>query len=161
MGISVHMLRIAVSKQLTWCFELVFVVLFWFYATHSLSYQGYGLAISCHVNQCLPYTPSLPVPDVRGHYHLGTNNYHLGMTCNNGPNKVINDFNIFFRINITVNNYQSTHTFIVYVDPDHWTCTTTTKTTTRFQTWWGQFLAGSSTNKYAVVHSSHTLHSSQ
>jgi hypothetical protein len=33
-----------------------------------------------------------------GHYYLGTHNYHLGMTCNNGPNKVINDFNIFVAL---------------------------------------------------------------
>ena len=39
------------------------------------------------------------------------------MTYNNGPNKVVNDFNIVLDINITINNCQSTHTFIGDADP--------------------------------------------
>jgi hypothetical protein len=53
-------------------------------------------------------------------------------------------------INITVNNCQSTHTFICDAAPDHQTYT---NTTTWIQTWWSSFFVGSSPNKYAVVHS--------
>ena len=92
-----------------------------------------------------------------GHYHLETQNCHLGNDCNNGPSKVINDFNIFLGIHITVINCQSTHTFIGDAAPDHQTYT---NTTTWIQSWWSSFFAGSSPNKYTVVHSKSTLHSS-
>jgi hypothetical protein len=57
-------------------------------------------------------------------------------------------------INITVNNCQSTHTFI-HVDlgdaaPVHQTYT---KTTTWIQALWSPFFAGSSPDKYTIVHS--------
>lgn len=90
------------------------------------------------------------MPYVRGHCHLETHNCHLG---NNGPNKVINDFNIFLGINTDV--LPST-TVIKYphligdAALDHQTYT---NTTTWIQAWWGPFLSGSSPNKYAVVHS--------
>jgi len=67
------------------------------------------------------------------------------MTCNNVPNKVINDFNIFLGINITLNNRQSTHTFIGDAAPDHQTYT---HTTTWIQAWRSPFFAVSSPNKY-------------
>lgn len=57
------------------------------------------------------------------------------MTCNKGPNKVINDFNIFLAINITVNNCQSAHTVIGDAVPDHQTYTNITMW---IQAWWGQ-----------------------
>ena len=41
------------------------------------------------------------------------------MKCNNESKNVINDFNIFVGISITVNNCQSTHTFIGDAVPDH------------------------------------------
>ena len=69
------------------------------------------------------------------------------MTCSNGPNKVINDFKIFLGILITVNNCQSTHTFIGDAAPYHQTYT---NTTTWIQAWWSPFFAGQP-NKYTVV----------
>ena len=72
------------------------------------------------------------------------------MTCNSWPNKVINNLNIFLGINITLNNRQSTHTFICDAAPDHQTYT---HTTTWIQSWRSPFFAGSSPNKYVVVHS--------
>ena len=78
------------------------------------------------------------MPYVRGHYHLETHNSHLGNECNNRPNKVINDFNIFSDSDITINNCQSTHTFIGDADPNHQTYTSTT---TWIQAWWGPFFA--------------------
>jgi hypothetical protein len=66
------------------------------------------------------------------------------------PNKVITDFNIFLGINITVNNYQSTHTFIGDATPDHQTYSITT---TWIQSRCSPFSVGSSPSKYTVVHS--------
>ena len=71
------------------------------------------LGFPCHVNQFLPYTPSLRVPYVWGLFHLETHNCHLGNDYNNRPNKVINDFNIFLGINITINNCQSIQLLLV------------------------------------------------
>ena len=112
--------------------------------------------------------------------------YHLGMTCNNLPNKVINDYNIFFALILifsqfsgcwliltvyilmsfdckivrssvilllpltTVNNCQSSYTFMGYLDPDHQIYTTTM---TWIQAWWSPFFPGRSPNKYTIVHS--------
>ena len=67
------------------------------------------------------YTPSLRVPYVRGIIILKHVNVIWEMTYNNEPNKFINDFNIVLGINITVNNCQSTHTFIGDAAPDHQT----------------------------------------
>ena len=82
-----------------------------------------------------------------GHYHLETHNCHLG---NDVPNKVITDFNIFVGINITINNCQSTHTFIGDTATYHQTCSITT---TWIQSRCSPFLVGSSPSKYTVVHS--------
>ena len=82
-----------------------------------------------------------------GHYHLETHNCHLG---NDVPNKVITDFNIFLGINITVNNCQSTHTFIGEAAQYHQTYSITT---TWIQSRWNPFLVGSSPSKYTVVYS--------
>ena len=82
-----------------------------------------------------------------GHYHLETHNCHLG---NDVPNKVITDFNIFVGINITINNCQSTHTFIGDAAPYHQTYSITT---TWIQSRWNPFLVGSSPSKYTFVYS--------
>jgi hypothetical protein len=43
------------------------------------------------------------------------------MTCNNGPNKVINDFNIFLGINITINNCKDNRVLIWLRPSEKWT----------------------------------------
>ena len=79
-----------------------------------------------------------------GHYHLETHNCHLAMTCQTKLSL------IFVGINITINNFQSTHTFIGDAAPYHQTYSITT---TWIQSRCSPFLVGTSPSKYTVVHS--------
>jgi hypothetical protein len=69
------------------------------------------------------------------------------MTCNNGPNKVINDFNIFLGIDITVN--KCTHTF---VGDAAQIIKLTRALRPGFKHDGVHSVPGSSANKYVVVH---------
>ena len=82
-----------------------------------------------------------------GDYHVERHNCHRG---NDVPNKVITDFNIFLVINITVNNCQSTHTFIGDAAQYHQAFSITT---TWIQSRCSPFFVGSSPSKYTFVHS--------
>ena len=71
--------------------------------------QNSGLDMPCHVIQFLPYTPLLRVPYVRGIIILKHIIVIWAMTCQTKLSLI----SIYFvGINITINNYQSTHTFI-------------------------------------------------
>ena len=155
MGISVHMLQITVSNN--WR-EVMFWTCFCsscLSICHTFSIILRSGLRAGHSMHCKSVSSIYSfITCVWGHYHLETHNCHLGNYCNIGPSKVINDFNIFLGINITVISCQSTHTFIDDAAPDHQTYT---NTTTWIQAWWSSFFAGSSPNKYMVVHSQFDL----
>jgi hypothetical protein len=111
---------------------------------YNIIYQDSGLDMPCHVIQFLPYTPLLRVPYVRGIIILKHIIVIWAMTCQTKLSL------IFVGINITVNNCQSTHTFIGDAAPYHQTYSITT---TWIQSRCSPFLVGSSTSKYTVVHS--------
>ena len=106
--------------------------------------QDSGLDMPCHVIQFLPDTPLLRMPYVRGIIILKHIIVIWAMTCQTKLSL------IFVGINITVNNCQSTHTFIGDAAPYHQTYSITT---TWIQSRCSPFLVGSSTSKYTVVHS--------
>ena len=82
-----------------------------------------------------------------GHYHLETHNVIWAMTCQTKLSLI----SIYFvGINITINNYQSTHTFIDEAAQYHQTYSITT---TWIQSRCSPFFVGTSTCRYTVVHS--------